>query len=119
MARGLLVGACGGTGTGSVPPASAPASGAPSDWQAGGGEAWETVWELPTWIAPFRPRDPRRIGNTARQVQGFVDALREGRAPGITGEDGRAAIEMTEAASRSAATGEAVRLPLGPTDAAG
>ena len=80
----------------------------------GRGDAWQTVWELPTWIAPFEPRNPRRIGNTARQVQDFVDALREGRAPGISGEDGRAAIEITEAASRSAATGEAVSLPLPP-----
>jgi predicted dehydrogenase len=78
----------------------------------GRGESWETVWELPTWIHPFRPRDPRRIGNTARQVQDVIDALREGRPPGVSGEDGRAAIEMTEAASRSAATAQAVTLPL-------
>ncbi|CAN5620800.1 Gfo/Idh/MocA family oxidoreductase [soil metagenome] len=77
----------------------------------GRGEAWETVWELPTWIAPFEPRNPRRIGNTARQVQDFVDALRQGRTPSISGEDGRAAIEMAEAASRSAETGHAVTLP--------
>jgi UDP-N-acetyl-2-amino-2-deoxyglucuronate dehydrogenase len=80
----------------------------------GRGEGWETVWELPTWIAPFEPRNPRRIGNTARQVQDLIDALREGRAPAIRGEDGRAAIEMTEAATRSAATGQAVTLPLAP-----
>jgi UDP-N-acetyl-2-amino-2-deoxyglucuronate dehydrogenase len=78
----------------------------------GRGEGWETVWELPTWIHPFAPRDPRRIGNTARQVQDVVDALRGGRGPVVSGEDGRAAIEMAEAASRSAATGEAVTLPL-------
>jgi predicted dehydrogenase len=78
----------------------------------GRGEAWETIWELPTWTHPFEPRNPRRIGNTARQVQDVVDALRDGRAPSVSGEDGRAAIEMTEAASRSAATGQAVTLPL-------
>jgi len=71
------------------------------------------VWELPSWTLPdFKPRDPRRIGNTARQVQDFVAALRAGKTPQITGEDGRAAIEMTQAAKLSAQTGRAVDLPL-------
>lgn len=74
---------------------------------------WETVSSLESWTSPWQPRHPRRIGNTARQVASFVAALRTGTAPGITGLDGRAAIEMTEAAARSAASGEAVRLPLG------
>jgi hypothetical protein len=39
--------------------------------------------------------------------------LRAGEPPRITGEDGRAAIEMTQAAKRSAQTGRAVDLPLG------
>ena len=73
----------------------------------------ERVWELPSWTLPdFKPRDPRRIGNTARQLDDVVAALRDGRAPTITGEDGRAAIEMTQAARRSARTGRAVDLPL-------
>ena len=73
----------------------------------------ERVWELPSWTLPdFKPRDARRIGNTARQMDDFIAALRDGRAPGITGEDGRAAIEMTQAAKRSAQTGLAVNLPL-------
>ena len=77
------------------------------------GEREELVWELPSWTLPdFKPRDPRRIGNTGRQLDGFVDALRSGRAPQITGEDGRAAIEMTQAAKLSAQTGRAVELPL-------
>jgi predicted dehydrogenase len=80
----------------------------------GRGDAWETVCELPTWIHPFEPRNPRRIGNTARQVQDVIDALREGRAPAVGGHDGRAAIEMAEAASRSAATGQSVSFPLAP-----
>ena len=40
----------------------------------------------------------------------FVDAVRTGRAPSPTIEDGRAALELAEAATRSAATGERVRL---------
>jgi predicted dehydrogenase len=78
----------------------------------GRGEGWETVWELPTWINPLQPSNPRRIGNSARQVQDFIDSLREGRPPKITGADGRAAIEMTQAATLSAQTGRAVDLPL-------
>lgn len=77
------------------------------------GDRDERVWTLPSWTLPdFKPRDPRRIGNTARQMIDFIDALRDGRAPSITGEDGRAAIEMTQAAKQSSKTGLAVTLPL-------
>lgn len=76
----------------------------------------EQVFELPSWTLPdFKPRDPRRIGNTARQLVDFIASLRAGTTPAITGEDGRAAIEMTQAAKLSARTGRAVDLPL--TDA--
>ncbi len=73
----------------------------------------EQVFELPSWTLPdFKPRDPRRIGNTARQLVDFIASLRAGTTPAITGEDGRAAIEMTQAAKLSARTGLAVDLPL-------
>ena len=78
----------------------------------GRGDSWATVWELPTWINPLQPSNPRRIGNSARQVQEFIDSLRAGQPPKITGEDGRAAIEMSQAATLSATTGQAVDLPL-------
>jgi predicted dehydrogenase len=74
--------------------------------------AWRTVLELPSWTKEWDPRSPRRIGNTARQVQAFIGALQEGYEPRITGADGRAAIEMVQAASRSADTGQAIHLPL-------
>jgi predicted dehydrogenase len=75
---------------------------------------WETVLELPSWTKPtWDPRAARRVGNTARQVQAFINALQGGYEPRVTAADGRAAIEMTEAASRSAATGRAINLPLG------
>jgi predicted dehydrogenase len=48
----------------------------------------------------------------AAQMGEFVAAVAEGREPSVSGEDGRAAVEMVEAAERSAASGEAVRLPL-------
>jgi predicted dehydrogenase len=79
----------------------------------GRGDGWQTVWELPTWINPLQPDNPRRIGNTARQVQAFIGAVEAGVAPAITGQDGRAAIEMSQAASLSARTGQAVEVPLG------
>ena len=45
-------------------------------------------------------------------TQDFIDALRDGRAPPVTGEDGLAAIMMVEAGYRSHALGQAVSLPL-------
>jgi predicted dehydrogenase len=48
----------------------------------------------------------------AGQMAEFVAAASEDRRPSVSGEDGRAAVEMVEAAERSAASGEAVRLPL-------
>jgi predicted dehydrogenase len=77
------------------------------------GDRESRIWELPSWTIPdFKPRDPRRIGNTARQVQGFVEDLLAGRPPRVTGQDGRAAIEMTQAASLSAARHQVVEFPL-------
>jgi predicted dehydrogenase len=45
-------------------------------------------------------------------VDEFVTAVDENRSPAITGEDARAALEITIAAYRSAATGAPVALPL-------
>jgi predicted dehydrogenase len=81
----------------------------------GRGDAWETVLDLPPWDWTVEPRAPRRIGLTARQVEEFARALLDGGTPEVTGEDGRAAIEMTEAAISSARTGEAVS--IGPVRA--
>lgn len=79
-----------------------------------------TIWELPSWTLPdFKPRDPRRIGNTSRQIVNFIDDVGAGRRPRITGEDGRAAIEMTQAARLSARTHRSVDLPLTPASTAG
>ncbi len=43
-------------------------------------------------------------------VEEFVAAIREGRPPSVTGEDGLRAVEIVAAAYRSAETGEVVRL---------
>jgi predicted dehydrogenase len=44
-------------------------------------------------------------------VEEFISAIREHRAPAVTGEDGLRALEIVMAAYRSAETGEVVRLP--------
>jgi predicted dehydrogenase len=80
----------------------------------GRGDGWETVLDLPPWDWTVDPRAPRRIGLTARQVEGFARALLDGADPEVSGEDGRAAIEMVEAAIRSARSGRAEPIPLVP-----
>lgn len=56
--------------------------------------------------------DPRAIGNRGHiiQLQDFVDAIREGRDPMVTGEDARPAVEIILAIYKSAKTGLPVRL---------
>jgi predicted dehydrogenase len=41
-------------------------------------------------------------------TQDFIDALRDGRRPPVTGEDGLAAVAMVEAGYRSSTLGQAV-----------
>jgi predicted dehydrogenase len=43
-------------------------------------------------------------------IDEFVDAIREGRPPLVTGEDGLRAVEIVEAAYRSIADGQPVRV---------
>jgi predicted dehydrogenase len=74
---------------------------------------WETVWEQPPIDYVNDPHSPIRLEAHAAMVQEFIDSLLEGRAPAITGEDGRAAVETCEACMISARTGQAVGLPLG------
>ncbi len=54
-------------------------------------------------------------GSDANQamIEEFVAAIREGRPPAVTGEDGYRAVEVAMAAYRSAETGHPVKLPLG------
>ena len=44
--------------------------------------------------------------------QDFCRAIIDDREPAVTGRDGRQAVEMAIAADISAATGEAVKIPL-------
>ncbi len=47
------------------------------------------------------------------QHQEFIDAILEDREPSVTGEDGRAAVEVAVAAYRSAAEGRTIQLRQG------
>jgi len=78
---------------------------------------WEDVWEQPPiWNHAQRKQNlysPERMASYHPQVQDFIDAIREDRAPSVTGVDGRAAVELVEATQLSSAAGSLVRLPLG------
>ncbi len=78
----------------------------------GKGDSWTVVAEQPPIDWVNEPFSVNRIGGWARQLQNFVDCVRRGGVPLVTGEDGRAAVEMVEAAERSHATTSVVRLPL-------
>ena len=82
------------------------------DVRVGRDDRWETVFTQPKVDYLDNYINPVRLKAFAAQTQDFIDAIRDGRAPAVTGEDGRAAVEMVEAADRSAATGETVTLPL-------
>ena len=58
--------------------------------------------------------DPQAISNRGHvlQIQDFVRAIQEGRAPLISGAEGRKPLEIILAAYESARTGKRVRLPL-------
>jgi predicted dehydrogenase len=78
----------------------------------GKGSAWEVVAEQVAFDFLGDYLDPNRLKGFAAQVEDFAGAIQDGREPAVTGADGRAAVEMVEAADRSAATGQAVALPL-------
>jgi predicted dehydrogenase len=72
---------------------------------------WERVWEQPP-LDPENPADPVRLEAYVDMVQAFIDAIINDHQPPVTGEDGRAAVELCLAARRSSQTGQVVTLPL-------
>ena len=74
-------------------------------------QEWRRVYTQPA-LDPMDPLDPIRLGSFTAQMQGFIDAIREDRPPIVTGADGRAAVELCQAALLSSRTGRAVELPL-------
>ncbi|MBP9902930.1 MAG: gfo/Idh/MocA family oxidoreductase, partial [Verrucomicrobia bacterium] len=47
-----------------------------------------------------------------QELKHFIECVREDKQPVVTGEDGRAVLELIYAAYRSAGTGQKVRLPF-------
>ena len=73
---------------------------------------WHDLWEQPAFDPVGNPADPVRLEAFYLQTQDFVDSVRFGRPPAVSGEDGRAAVEMVQAAFLSSLTGSTVHLPL-------
>jgi predicted dehydrogenase len=72
---------------------------------------WETIFEQP----PFDPLDAEdsiRLQAYATQLRDLMAAIAEGRDPQVSGRQGANTTSWLEAAERSAASGESVRLSL-------
>jgi predicted dehydrogenase len=78
----------------------------------GRADGWQVLAEQAPIDYMNDPWNPERVRGWARQVQELAECILHGGRPGVTGEDGRAAIEMVLAAERSSESGEAVHLPL-------
>jgi predicted dehydrogenase len=78
--------------------------------QLGRGESWETLYEQGKMDYINRPMERVRLEGFFAMTQDFIDAVREGRTPSVTGEDGLKAVAMVEAGYRSSASGQAVDL---------
>jgi predicted dehydrogenase len=78
--------------------------------QVGRGDAWETVYEQAPIDYINRPMERTRLEAFFDMTQDFIDAVRAGRRPPVSGEDGLAAVAMVEAGYRSSALGQAVEL---------
>jgi predicted dehydrogenase len=76
------------------------------------GKPWELIWEQPAIDYVNKPLDPVRLEAFYTQVQDFIDSIRTGRKPAVTGEDGRAAVALIDAVRQSSSTGQAVEVAL-------
>jgi predicted dehydrogenase len=81
----------------------------------GTGDAWETLFVMPPFDGNRDVISPIRLAAFAEQVQDFADAIRDHRPPAVTPADGRAAVEVVDAAVQSSESGRAIHLPLEPT----
>jgi UDP-N-acetyl-2-amino-2-deoxyglucuronate dehydrogenase len=75
----------------------------------GRGDAWEVVAEMPPFD-PLDANDPIRLRAYARQLEDLVAAVRYGRDPLVSGDEGRRTIAMLTAAEDASRTGAAVAL---------
>lgn len=77
----------------------------------GTSNGWSDVYEMPKFDLNADVYNPVRLEAFAAQVTDFADAIRDLRPPAVGARDGRAAVEVVEAAARSSESGESVRLP--------
>jgi len=73
---------------------------------------WELIWTQPTFDFIKDPLNPARLYAFYTQAQAFVDDILNRRSPTVPGSEGRAAVEVVQAARISSETGKAVDLPL-------
>jgi len=73
----------------------------------GRGGGWETVFAQGPFD-PTDPTDPKRLEAYARHLNDFADAVREGRDPSVSGQDGVRIVGMLDAAELSAKTNRSV-----------
>lgn len=64
-------------------------------------------WTQPAFD-PRNPVDPLRLGAFSTMLQGFIDSIRTGSEPPVTGRDGRMAVALYHAARDSARHGRPV-----------
>jgi predicted dehydrogenase len=75
------------------------------------GQPWKLIWEQPAIDYINKPLAPERLEAFYTQVQDFIDSVRHGRPPVVTGQDGRATIALIDAVKQSTQTGQAVKMP--------
>jgi predicted dehydrogenase len=76
----------------------------------GDGGGWVTEWETPPFQYLTDPFTVNRVQGFADQLEDFAEAIRDDREPSVPANEARMAIAMVEAAERSGASGEVVRL---------
>jgi len=73
-------------------------------------DGWETLYVQGEMDYVNRPMERVRLEAFFDMTQDFIDAVRDGRTPPVTGEDGLASVAMVEAGYRSNELGQAVSL---------
>lgn len=74
------------------------------------GSAWETLFIQPPVDWRNEKFAPVRMESYGLQSQAFVDAVRTGSRPAVTGEEGRAAVQLALAAYRAAREEQVIHL---------
>jgi predicted dehydrogenase len=74
-------------------------------------DKWETVYSQPPFD-PLDAMDPVRLEAYRRELEDVIDAVRNGTAPLVNGEQGVATQVMLDAVAASARSGAPVRISL-------